>query len=221
MPRRLMIVEQHELLAETVAIALEHHGFSVERPADLTPEGVLACAREHNPQVVLLGLRLSRDQSSIPLIGPLRQLSADVLVLSGGSGLRSLAECVEAGAVGVVDTSVTLDELIRVLRRVARTGTALRQHERDSLLQYLREARGDDEVRAAPFQSLSAREREVLHALTRGMTAASIAERDCVSLSTVRTQIRSVLAKLGVQSQLAAVALAATSNWFPESPDAS
>ena len=53
----------------------------------------------------------------------------------------------------------------------------------------------------------------MLAALTEGRTAAEVAERSFVSLATVRTQIRGVLVKLGVTSQLAAVALARQSGW--------
>jgi DNA-binding NarL/FixJ family response regulator len=48
-----------------------------------------------------------------------------------------------------------------------------------------------------------------------GLAATEIAEQSFVSLSTVRSQIRAVLAKLGVHSQLAAVAMAHQSAWSP------
>lgn len=54
---------------------------------------------------------------------------------------------------------------------------------------------------------LTRREREVLDLLTEGLRAAGIAERLVVSMPTVRSQIRSILTKLEVGSQLEAVAL--------------
>jgi DNA-binding NarL/FixJ family response regulator len=54
---------------------------------------------------------------------------------------------------------------------------------------------------------LSRREREVLELLAEGQRAAAIAARLVVSMPTVRTQIRSILTKLEVSSQLEAVAL--------------
>ena len=51
--------------------------------------------------------------------------------------------------------------------------------------------------------------------LVDGVRADDIAEAAFVSLSTVRSQIRSVLAKLGVGSQLAAVSLAIKAEWAP------
>jgi DNA-binding CsgD family transcriptional regulator len=47
----------------------------------------------------------------------------------------------------------------------------------------------------------------VLQRLARGQKAAAIAQDNGVSLETVRSQIRSIRVKLGVSSQLEAVAL--------------
>jgi DNA-binding NarL/FixJ family response regulator len=55
---------------------------------------------------------------------------------------------------------------------------------------------------------LTTSERRVLFYLTEGWAAQDIAEELVVSLTTVRSHIRSVLRKLGVRSQLAAVAIA-------------
>ena len=72
-------------------------------------------------------------------------------------------------------------------------------------------------VRAlSPFEQLTMREREVLAALVDGLTAEEIAETHFVALTTVRSQIRAVLQKLGVRSQLAAVAYANRVGWQPK-----
>jgi DNA-binding NarL/FixJ family response regulator len=70
----------------------------------------------------------------------------------------------------------------------------------------------------APFEELSAREREVLGALLDGKTANAIATTSFVSISTVRSQIRSVLQKLNVNSQLEAVAAATRCGWSVHEP---
>lgn len=65
------------------------------------------------------------------------------------------------------------------------------------------------------FETLTPRERDVLTKLMRGVTARQISEQDCVSIATVRSQIHSVISKLGVSTQLAAVVLAFQSGWPP------
>ncbi len=64
-----------------------------------------------------------------------------------------------------------------------------------------------------PFAQLTPREQQVLLALMRGTSALEISKESYVSLPTVRSQIRSILLKLHVSSQLAAVALAYRSGW--------
>lgn len=56
------------------------------------------------------------------------------------------------------------------------------------------------------IKSLSDRERAVLHHMMEGRCASDIASIECVSLATARSHIRAILWKLGVNSQLAAVA---------------
>ena len=63
---------------------------------------------------------------------------------------------------------------------------------------------------------LTDREKVVLIHLMDGYTCSQIAEMDYVTKATVRSQIRSILAKLGVSSQLAAVAMAYRSCWPTE-----
>ena len=55
----------------------------------------------------------------------------------------------------------------------------------------------------------------MLGALLDGMSAEEIAEVDFVALPTIRSQIRAILKKLGVRSQLAAVAQANRAGWRP------
>ncbi len=64
------------------------------------------------------------------------------------------------------------------------------------------------------FEQLTPREAEVLRHLAAGLPAAAIASSSHVSEATVRTQIRAVLSKLGVQSQLQAVAVARRAGWL-------
>lgn len=61
---------------------------------------------------------------------------------------------------------------------------------------------------AVALDRLTVRERDTLAQLMAGASAAQIAVRHSLSLHTVRSHIKSVLAKLGVGSQVAATALA-------------
>ena len=81
------------------------------------------------------------------------------------------------------------------------------------MLDELRTHRATQRSALSPFEQLTQREREVLALLIDGLAAEEIAETRYVALTTVRSQIRSVLRKLGVRSQLAAVARASRAGW--------
>ncbi|MBJ7594136.1 MAG: helix-turn-helix transcriptional regulator [Candidatus Dormibacteraeota bacterium] len=66
------------------------------------------------------------------------------------------------------------------------------------------------------WDSLSSREQQVLTWMMAGLGADEIAETLGTTVATVRTQIRGVLAKLGVHSQREATSLAFRSRWAPK-----
>jgi len=104
---------------------------------------------------------------------------------------------------------VVLDRILRAIRH----DRAMPVAERDTLLAAVRERRAHDRDRLAPFESLTPREQAVLAELMEGSSAEQIAESSFVSTATVRSQIRAVLAKLSVHSQVAAVARAHRAGW--------
>ena len=117
-----------------------------------------------------------------------------VLAVGTGAGAGAVASCVTHGALALFD----LDSLATALRSLAeRTIEEVRQ---------VAELAFPDRFRA--LLGLTAGERRVLFYLTEGWAAQDIAEELVVSLTTVRSHIRSVLRKLEVRSQLAAVAIA-------------
>ncbi|MCO8127002.1 response regulator transcription factor [Acidimicrobiia bacterium EGI L10123] len=211
----MLIVEDHGLLGDSLGAALCSEGFEVLRPVTLDVETVLAEAADARPHMALLDFRLDGDATALPMIAPLRDGGASVVMVTGERDRLRLAECVEAGAIGLVDKAVSFDELLEAVRHVARLRTLLSKGERDDLLRLLREARLADGERREPFERLTAREQAVLGALMDGLSAEAIAERDFVSIATIRSQIRAILTKLGVSSQLAAVALARAAEWVP------
>ena len=215
---RVLLVEDHDLLADSVTAALIAEGYDVVRPTTLDPESVLAIVEECPVQVALVDLRLGDDSSALPVIPRLRETGAAVLMVTGETDQVALAECVEAGAIGIVHKSTALDELIEIVHQVADSGVHMPAGERDGLLRELREHRRESGERLAPFRQLTAREQEVLGGLVDGLSAEAIARRDYVSMATVRSQIRGILSKLGVGSQLAAVAAARAAGWRPDEP---
>ena len=213
---RLLIVEDHELLSGTLAMALRQRGLQVEAMNGPDPQAVVQRAAELAPVLVLLDLDLGPALGNgVDLVRPLVGAGARVVIMSGDTNRPRLGACVEAGASGIVPKASKFDDLVQAVQRSVEARDLLPESERQGLLADLRESRRASHQRLAPFASLSPREQAVLARLIAGESAEAIADHSYVSLATVRSQIRAILLKLGVNSQLAAVALARDAGWTP------
>jgi DNA-binding NarL/FixJ family response regulator len=210
---RVGIIDDHALVSETLALALSDRGFAAFGCKPLHRDDVVAFAAEHHLHVVLLDLNLGDLGSSLPLIPGLTDLGCRVIVFTADETRPNWGACIEAGAATVVSKAVSFRELVERVTELLDDVVERRQTERYELLESLRMHREEERQRLAPFAHLTVREHEVLLALTLGMSADDIAESLYLSIATVRTHIRSILQKLGVNSQLAAVALALRAGW--------
>lgn len=112
----------------------------------------------------------------------------------------------EVGVARILPNTTTMAEVFEVI-------TALREgvigggpKDRGELVKAWHRVQAERAEARARVSSLTQREREVLRMLHVGLSVHEIAERNGVALPTVRSQVRSVLHKLGVNSQLAAAA---------------
>jgi DNA-binding NarL/FixJ family response regulator len=130
-----------------------------------------------------------------------------VVMLSGSEDHNLLAACLVAGARAILSKDESVEAILDAIEQ-AQTGGEIRATNRVSRLQRFEEQCRQTKERRRMFEQLTPCEAQVLRLLMDGHSAADIASDRSVSLPTVRTQIKAVLAKLGVNSQLEAVALA-------------
>lgn len=110
----------------------------------------------------------------------------------------------DAGAT-LLPTSVTLDEMAEGIVRLLGGADTMPVQTRRRIVREWRELRDETDRMTARLDRLSRRETTVLDHLADGLTIKEIAVVDRVSEATVRTQVKAVLRKLEVGSQLAAV----------------
>jgi len=218
-PTRVLIAENHALLAQGLAFALRNAGFDVDVVGAAATEEVLEVVHARRPDVVLAELPPGDGDGAVLLVEQLCAAGSKVLVLAGVSDPVLLARCIEAGAGGLVSKTEHLEHLFDKVVRAARDQRTLTHRERSEILDRLYRHRARQRDRIAPFLRLTVREGDVLEAMMDGKSASEIAQEFFVALATVRTQIRSILQKLDVNSQLAAVALAHRAGWRDRRPE--
>lgn len=210
----VLVVDDHELVAASLVLALRADGFDAQRAGSCHLADVLASARSLTPGIVLLDLDLADAGDGAALVPPLRTLGWDVLILTGASAHERIGGAVAAGAAGWVSKSADFAELIATVRDLAAGRPASSPAERAELVASYQESTAHTRQRqkrraelTERLSRLSQREREVLEYLAEGLQAGAIAAEFVVSLATIRAQIRAILAKLEVGSQLAATAV--------------
>jgi NarL family two-component system response regulator LiaR len=126
---------------------------------------------------------------------------AKVLALTSFSDPELIQRVLQAGALGCLIKNVSGKELATAIRK-AHTGTSTLAPEAADALVHAISSSSD------PHTSLTHRERDVLALIVEGLTNAEIAERLIVSLSTVKTHVSSIIAKLGASTRTEAAAIA-------------
>ena len=218
MTHRVLIVDDHPLIAIGLQLELLARGWQVETTSGPTAAAVIDHARSFQPECVVLDIHLGPAVGSgVDLIAPLRQTGASVVMLTGETERPILAACLEAGALGWIRKSAFLVEVVASIEDALAGRSLIGRASREAMLDELRMQRSSRHRSLSPFEQLTPREERVLSALIDGASAEEIANADVLALTTIRSQIRSILQKLGVRSQLAAVAKANRAGWRPRS----
>jgi DNA-binding NarL/FixJ family response regulator len=209
----VLIVDDHELFSTVLRIALRGHNVDAYQVSPTSREDILTRATEITPGLAVLDLDLGRlvDGTLLhgsDLVAALCDRGWKVLIVSGSRSNRtSAAAAVMAGAIGVLPKTSSFDTLLHTVVKAATGRPVMSKAEYQAWVAWDREFQAQKLERARRLDRLTRREREVLELLAEGHRAAAIKERSVVSMTTVRSQIASILAKLEVNSQLEAVAL--------------
>lgn len=214
---RVLIIDDHVLFAESLELALSLEGYDVRR-LELPAEGgsmatIRSLALRANPRTVLLDLDLGRFGDGANLIAPLAKAGINVVILTASDEFGRWGGCMRLGARRVLPKSGALQHALATVRRLHQGLPVISREELESLLEaWARDRRTVDDLRRR-LDLLTPREREVLGALIEGRTVRAISQGSVVSEATVRTQVKSILNKLEVSSQLAAVGMANQVGW--------
>jgi len=210
--RSILVVDDHLLVGSSLVLALASRGLDAQECPVTATADILRIAEERPAGLALLDLELGLGVRGEPideleLIAGFRARGWSALVVTAATDERRIAAAIAAGAIGYVPKAAPLPELLDTVCQATAGRPVLSPEERARWLEVDKQGRAAERQDRVRWRRLTARERAVLERLARGDRAAAIAEEFCVSLTTVRAQIRSIHTKLDVSSQLEAVAL--------------
>ncbi|MCY7342804.1 MAG: response regulator transcription factor [Pseudonocardia sp.] len=208
----VLVVDDHELVGTSVMLNLRAEGIQAARWVAGGADDVLAAAAQLDPGLVLLDLDLGRDAAGrrvdgVELVEPLLAAGWRVLVLTGSPDHARIGAALAAGALAWVPKHASFPTLLAAVRSAVAGDRVMPTAHHRQLVEVFRRRSAERQELTAKIDRLTQREREVLAELAHGHRAQAVADRFVVSLTTVRSQIRAVLSKLEVGSQLEAVAL--------------
>ncbi|MFB9364715.1 response regulator [Kitasatospora sp. NPDC001664] len=205
-PLSVLVVDDHPVFRMGMTALLDSlPGLTVVGTAD-TLERAVAAAEAHRPDVVVMDLDLgTATGSGIHATREILRSRPDtaVLVVTMLDDDDSVFAAMRAGARGYLLKGAAPEEIERAVRTVAGAGVVLGPAVATRALAYL--TGGHTTGPGAALPGLTAREREVLDLVARGLDNATISRRLVVSPKTVRNHLANILVKLQAASRAEAI----------------
>jgi DNA-binding NarL/FixJ family response regulator len=202
----VLLADDQELVRAGFRLILELEGFDVVGEAGDGAQA-LELARSLNPDVVLMDVRMPRMDGieATRRIG-LAGLRTRVLVLTTFDMDEHVYDALRAGASGFLLKDAGRERLVDGVRTVAAGESLFAPSVLRRLVDHY--VARPPVGRSVGLQGLSERELEVLGLIGRGLSNTEIADELVISLATVKTHVRHVLAKLNLRDRVQAVVLA-------------
>ena len=193
---RVLCVDDHPLLREGIAALLENHA-DMNLVAEATNgTEALERYREHRPDITLMDLQMPVT----PGIGAIHAIrnefpEARIIVLTTHAGDVQISRAMKAGARAYLLKGLLRKELLETIRAVHGGQKRLSAEAAAEIAEH------------ATDDALTPREIDVLRHAAGGNSNKEIGERLSLTEETVKSHIRSILAKLGAKDRTHAVAI--------------
>jgi two-component system, NarL family, response regulator LiaR len=200
-PLRTIVADDDPLVRRLIRDTLQRADITVIAEASNGREAV-ELALYYKPDVVVMDYMMP-EMDGIEATRRIFMQEPDIrVVLLTGAGDEDLGLAgLRAGAAGYLSKEVELAALPRALRGALAGEAAISRQLAMTLVQRLRQSRGDGHGMRPVRSSLTAREWEVLDLLCDGLGTEEIAKRLVLSTETIRSHLKRVYRKLDVNSR--------------------
>ena len=196
---RLMLVDDHRMLRETLKRSMLDEGFEVVAEASDGLEAI-GLAAEHRPDVVLMDVTMPEMDG----VEATRRIMADVpttrvVMLTMHADQDVIGSAIRAGAVGYLVKDCSFEEVAATVREAMSNETDVSPHLAATMLAEARNMTDDGAT------GVSKREIEVLQLIADGCSTPEVAAQLFISQKTVKNHLASIYAKLDARDRTQAV----------------
>lgn len=204
MPIRLLLVDDHRMLRDTLRRSMLEEGFEVVGEASDGREAV-ELAHALAPDVILMDVSMPElDGVEATRAITARDPDRRIVMLTMHSDPEVIERAIDAGAVGYLVKDCSFEEVARTVREAAGDVTVLSAGLAESMLSQLDDSDGSEPAESAD-SAVSPREIEVLQLIADGCSSPEVAERLFISQKTVKNHLASIYTKLDARDRTQAV----------------
>ena len=200
---KILIVDDHAIVRDGLAAILKFQkDMTVVGEAD-DGQAAIQKAQELHPDIILMDLMMPNMNGADATAAIKRILpNTQILILTSYGTSSDLSRAFKNGATGAITKSLPKEELLAAIRNVA-AGTHVASSEIEQTLK-----------EEADMPSLTPRQLEILHSLTRGLTNDDIAREFSLSKAGVKFHLLTIFRKLDVSNRTEAVGYASRKHLF-------
>ncbi len=208
MKKKVLIVDDHEIIRLGLRLTLEKAGMAVSGEASTAAEA-LEAVQKSVPDVVLMDIRMEGGDG-LNALGRMKLDYADlpIVLFSAYDNPTYIARAVALGASGYVLKSAPTSRLIEALQTAIAGESAWTREELRRVTGALATPRLSQDIEVP----LTQRESEVLRQMALGLTNKEIAKMLGISYETVKEHVQHILRKIGVSDRTQAAVWAVRKN---------
>lgn len=215
LPLRVLVADDHRLFRQGLISLMKTRPDLVEVVGEAeNGQEVLTMAHKLHPDVILMDIFMPNGDGLLATRAIREQLPRiAIIMLTSSEADEHFFEAVHLGVSGYLLKNLDAFELFELLAGISRGEAAMTR----AMATHLLRSVANRSIESTTDNGLTEREVEVLSLVAQGASNPQIAQDLCISVNTVKTHIRNILVKLGLENRTQMATYAVQNRLMPMS----